>query len=122
MGNQQSIKKNGNHIIAWENQKGKNQEWNVIPLPNGRFLLRNPEAAKCVDIDGKIVAGSKHLIYECGKDKKSQWIEIKSATGKPLNLSKKEKKKQCKNKKNCGKDKKSQWIEIKSATGKPLNL
>jgi len=58
--NQSSIKKNGNPIISMEDQKGKNQVWNVIPLPNGKILLRNPEAAKCIDIDGNIKEGAAH--------------------------------------------------------------
>jgi hypothetical protein len=84
--NQYSITNNGNSVIASNDKRQNNQKWNVIPLPNGKILLRNPESAKCVDIDGDIKAGALHLIFECGLDKNSQLLEIRSFTGLPINI------------------------------------
>jgi len=99
--NQQSLNKNGNPLISWENTNGKNQEWNVIPLPNGRFLFRNPEAAKCIDLDGNMKINTKNNLYECSNDKKTQWIKIRSAEGLPLKLTKEQKMKLLKEKAKC---------------------
>ena len=86
--NLQSLKKNGNPIISWDNQKGNNQKWQVLPLANGKILLRNPEAAKCVDVDGNIKEDSKHILYECSTDKKMQQFSLKSLSGKSLKAKK----------------------------------
>jgi hypothetical protein len=41
--NFQSKSKNGNPVISWDNQNMGNQKWQILPLPNGRILIRNPE-------------------------------------------------------------------------------
>lgn len=84
--NRASLKTNGNPVIAAAKAKGLNQRWNVIPLPNGKVLIRNPESAKCIDVDGNLKVGSSHLIYECAADKKTQMITIRSYTGLALDI------------------------------------
>ena len=84
--NKSSLKDNGNSVIASKARNANNQRWNVIPLPNGKILLRNPEAAKCVDIDGDVKEGANHLIYECASDKNNQMLLIRSFTGLPIDI------------------------------------
>ena len=57
-------------------------------MANGKILLRNPEAAKCVDVDGNIKEDSKHILYECSTDKKMQQFSLKSLSGKSLKAKK----------------------------------
>ena len=82
--NNQSLTKNGNPVISWEDLKGNNQKWNVITLSNGKILLRNPEAAKCLDIDGNVKEGANHILYECSNTKDSQMLAIKSESEKEI--------------------------------------
>lgn len=80
--NSQSINKNGNPIISWNNQNMENQKWQILPLPNGKILIRNPESKKCIDVDGDIKENAIHQLYQCATDKNNQQFALRSINGK----------------------------------------
>ena len=54
-----NLKTNGANLELWENNKGKNQHFNVSYLGNGEYSIIAVHSSKSIDVEGK----SKQIRY-----------------------------------------------------------
>merc|ERR1712151_403533 len=72
-------KNNGNPIIAYKDNKTRNQFWIPEMISDKHFILMNPDTGKCISIMGSSGAGISNIkINECNKDDQKQLFSLQT--------------------------------------------
>jgi len=94
MDNAGQISKNGNPILSWSRNNGKNQRWAIEYIEtseyfqfalffNSLFHFRNPHTGKCVNEQGE-KDGKGYDLWECSRENKNQSFSLKTPENAPL--------------------------------------